>query len=64
MKCNLSLILFFFLAMSFITVAQSDFKEGYIVNNRHERTNCLIKNTGNEESTNDFEYKLGNEPIE
>lgn len=64
MKCNLSLILFFFLAMSFITVAQSDFKEGYIVNNRHERTNCLIRNTGNEESTNDFEYKLGNEPIE
>ena len=58
MKYNFSLILFFFLAISFITVAQSDFKEGYIVNNRYEKINCLIRNTGNEESTNNFEYKL------
>ncbi len=47
-----------FLLICFLSSAQLKFKEGYIVNNRHERTDCLIRNAGNEESTMHFVYKL------
>lgn len=47
-----------FLLISLLSTAQLKFKEGYIVNNRHERTDCLIRNIGNEESTMNFEYRL------
>ncbi len=44
--------------MSLMSVAQIEFKEGYIVNNQYERTDCLIRNVGNEESTMNYEYRL------
>jgi len=47
-----------FLLISLLSTAQLKFKEGYIVNNRHERTDCLIRNIGNEESTMNYEYRL------
>ena len=34
------------------------FKEGYLINNKQERTECLIRNVGQEESTSSFQYKL------
>lgn len=58
MKIKITLITFFFYIISFTTFAQSGFKEGYIVNNRQERTDCLIRNIGNEESANNYEYRL------
>jgi len=53
---HLLIVLFF--SISTLSTAQLKFKEGYIVNNRHERTDCLIRNIGNEESTMNFEYRL------
>ena len=46
-------------------VAQSGFKEGYIVNNRQERIDCLIRNFSNKESAKNYEYRLkGSKEIE
>lgn len=65
MKYKCLPVLFLFLAISFTTYAQRGFKEGYIVNNRHERIDCLIRNVGNEESTMNYEFRLGEDkPIE
>lgn len=47
-----------FFAMTLMSVAQTKFKEGYIVSNSHERIDCLIRNLGNEESTSNYEYRL------
>lgn len=64
MKYNYLLILCFCLAIN-STLAQTGFKQGYIINNRHERIDCLVKNAGNEESAMNYEYRLdNNEPIE
>ncbi|MBK5195741.1 MAG: hypothetical protein JJE08_06885, partial [Proteiniphilum sp.] len=52
------LLIALFFSLSTLSTAQLKFKEGYIVNNRHERTDCLIRNIGNEESTMNFEYRL------
>ena len=41
-----------------MTLAQTNFKEGYIVNNRNERINCLIRNVSSDESMINYEYKL------
>ncbi|NLO71643.1 MAG: hypothetical protein GX102_12025 [Porphyromonadaceae bacterium] len=44
-----------------IASAQVKFAEGYIVNNKNEKTYCLIRNVGQEESTAKYQYKLKNE---
>ncbi len=44
-----------------ITSAQVKFVEGYIVNNKKEKTYCLIRNIGQEESTAKYQYKLKND---
>ena len=46
------------LSICLLSPAQEKFKEGYIVNNRHEKIPCLIRNSGDEESTQYFEYRL------
>ncbi len=48
--------LFFFI--TFYSRSQIKFSEGYIINNNHERTDCMIMNTGQEESTSKYQYKL------
>lgn len=58
MKSKPLLSLLICLIMNLVTVAQSGFKKGYIINNRQERTNCLIRNIGNPESTTHYQYKL------
>jgi len=57
---NKHLLISFFFSICLLSSAQVKFKAGYIINNRHERTPCLIRNIGNEESTMTFEYKLNN----
>lgn len=54
------LLITFFFAISLLSSAQITFKEGYIINNRHEKIPCLIRNIGNEESTMSYEYKFTN----
>lgn len=58
MKQRLSLT-FLFLTLVFLSTAQIQFKEGYIINNRNERIDCQIRNLGREESTIHYEYRLG-----
>ncbi len=58
MKFKSLVITFFYLALSLLSAAQIEFKDGYIVNNRHERIDCLIRNVGNEESAMNYEYRL------
>ncbi len=41
--------------------AQVKFVEGYIVNNKKEKTYCLIRNIGQEESTAKYQYRLKGE---
>ena len=57
MRHKFQLILLF-LAMTLMSVAQTKFKEGYIVSNSHERIDCMIRNLGNEESASSYEYRL------
>lgn len=57
---NKHLLIPLFLSVCFVSSAQVKFKEGYIINNRHERIPCLIRNAGGEESTMNYEYKLNN----
>ena len=58
MKINFLLITLFCFTVSSKTIAQTEFKDGYIVSNEHERIDCQIRNTGHEESTMDYEYRL------
>ena len=65
MKFKLFIIAFLFLIVNLATFAQSEAKEGYIVNNQHQRMNCLIRNVGHEESMMNYEFKLkGSEDFE
>lgn len=52
------LIFCIFLFFASVSFSQVKFKEGYIVNNNHERIDCLIRNVGVEESTSNYQYKL------
>lgn len=61
MKFRHIFFVFIFLAAGLTAFGQVEFKEGYIVNNRQERTDCLIRNTGQEESASKYQYKLKNE---
>lgn len=67
MKHKHLLFTLFLSAVSLLSVAQVGykFKEGYIINNLHERIDCLIRDVGCEESAVNFEYKLlGSRDIE
>lgn len=48
----------FFFGQCLISAAQLKFIEGYIITNNHLKTDCLIRNSGNAESSMNFEYKL------
>ena len=48
----------FFFGLCLISAAQLKFIEGYIITNNHKKTDCLIRNNGNAESSMNFEYKL------
>ena len=58
MKFKFLVITLFCFTASLKTIAQTEFKEGYIVSNDHKRIDCLIRNTGHDDSTMDYEYKL------
>ena len=58
MKYKLFLVALLSLAVSLTTFAQSEVIEGYIVNNQHQRMNCMIRNVGHEESMMNYEFKL------
>jgi len=60
---NFKYVIFFifFFGIGLLTNAQMKFTEGYIVNNNHQKTACLIRNSGNAESSKNFEYKLKDE---
>lgn len=60
MKSRHLLVTLFFLVTGLLAAGQMEFKEGYIINNKHERTDCLIRNVGQEEATSSFQYKFGN----
>lgn len=55
-KCVIFLV--FFSGLCLISAAQLKFIEGYIITNNHKKTDCLIRNSGNAESSMNFEYKL------
>jgi hypothetical protein len=48
----------FFSGLCLSSAAQLKFIEGYIITNNHKKTDCLIRNSGNAESSMNFEYKL------
>ena len=52
------LLLVIFSGIGLISTAQMKFVEGYIVNNNHQKTDCLIRNFGNAESSLKYEYQL------
>ncbi len=60
MKLKVSLIILLLLTANLLAVAQIDFKfkKGYIINNRNEKIECLIRDIGSEESAINFEYKF------
>ena len=49
---------FLFLSLAFLSSAQIQFKEGYIINNLNEKIDCQIRNIGRDESTMHYEYRL------
>jgi len=68
MESKRVILLLFFSGLWLLSTAQIKFIDGYIVNNKHQRIDCLIRNIGKAESTMNFEYKLKDnkniEPIE
>lgn len=51
-------VFIFLLCSGLASYGQISFTSGYIVNNRHERFDCQIRNIGNAESTMNYEYRL------
>jgi len=58
MKVRQVVITCIFAAIGFISPAQMKFSKGYIVTNKHEKIDCLIRNSRNAESSMNYEYKL------
>ena len=44
--------------ISFVSLAQTKFENGYFISNNGNKTTCLIKNMGWKDSPTKFEYKL------
>ncbi len=58
MKTKTFFITILLLIIAFSVNSQIKFNDGYIINNNQERTDCQIRNTGQEETTSKYQYRL------
>lgn len=61
MKTNFIFTTTLFLLLTLFSYSQINFNNGYIITNNHERTDCQIRNIGQEETTSKYQYRLIND---